>query len=157
MPTEVRPARVVGSRDYGLAMASHPVSLDENAVVIRFRPTQAEAVLRSAQKEFRRVGHYGCSVYAGVPRDGESQEDVVRRVLQSADLAGMTVRSGNKKAFVCARASRIEEQGFAFLKDGDDDELDDHYCVNLGNEPDEADAQRFVDQFDEEFDRRVKR
>jgi hypothetical protein len=108
--------------------------LDDRAIVMRFRPTDPDAVLGKAEVEFRRAGHYGLSVFADVQRDGETEADVLRRLL-AASLLDRIALSNNKRIFVCAQAVEITSMGFAYLKDDEADELDEHYCIDLGPDP----------------------
>lgn len=122
------------------------VEVPDDAVVIRFRPTDPERVLASAEKEHRRTGRYGCSVFAVQPFEGETESQVIARLLAAADLVGMTVDRHNKY-WVCTRAKELLTEGFTFCKDGDDDELPEHYSVVLGAEPTIEDAERFLSAF----------
>lgn len=51
------------------------------------------------------------------------------------------------KYYVCAEAEELTRRGFAFYKDGDDDERDEHYSVDLGRDATLADAERFLGAF----------
>lgn len=121
--------------------------LNGDAIVIRFRPISPDSVLRSAEREFRRAGRYGLSVFADVPRDGESADAVITRLLAASELAGMSPQD-NPKYYVCSRAEQLLHEGFTFVKDGDDDELAEHYTVDLGDEPRLVDVERFLGAFD---------
>jgi hypothetical protein len=121
----------------------------DDAVVIRFRPIDPQSVLNSAEKEARRTGgRWGASVFADVPRPGESQEDVIARLLVASELSGIDPK-GNRKYFVCAQAKELLDRGFTFWKDEDDDELQEHYSVVLGESPSVDDAVRFLEPFGE--------
>lgn len=99
-----------------------------------------------AQKEYRRVGHYGLSVFADIKSGTETTEELTRRLLSVTELAGVDPRT-NAKFFVCTQAEELVSRGFAFFKDGDDDELPEHYCVILGDDPDVGTVTRFLQPF----------
>jgi hypothetical protein len=116
------------------------------ALVIRFRPTAPDSVLRSATNEFRRTGRYGASVFATVRRPSETDEALRRRLLAVAELVGMTPEK-HPKYYVCTQAEELIRRGFVFYKDGDDDEEDEHYSVDLGTDATLDDAERFLGAF----------
>ena len=121
--------------------------LPGDAIVIRFRPTDPDRVLASAEKEARRTGgRYGLSVFADIPREGVSTDEVVQRLLVAAELAGMSPKD-HPKYFVCGRAEELYSGGFTFVKDGDEDELAEHYTVDLGPSPTRAEVERFLEAF----------
>jgi hypothetical protein len=121
----------------------------EDAVVIRFRPTDPQSVLNSAEKEARRTGgRWGVSIFAAARRPGESTEEVIARLLVASELSGIDP-SSNRKYFVCAQAKELLDEGFMFWKDEDDDELREHYTVVLGEPPTLDDAERFLRAFGE--------
>lgn len=125
------------------------VAVPGDAVVVRFRPTTADSVRNSALKEYRRAGHYGCSVFADVAHENETEADVIARLLQVAELDGISADT-NPRFYVCGSARNLLDQGFVFMKDDDrSDEPAEHYCVNLGdNEPELEAVERFLSQFD---------
>lgn len=118
----------------------------DEALVVRFRPVSADAVWRSAGKEYRRDGHHGVSVFADEAAVGESEEDLLRRLLVASELAHVSVDS-NPDYWVCARAGDLKGDGFRFRKDQYDGEVAEHYCVELGADPGIEDASRFVAHF----------
>jgi hypothetical protein len=127
------------------------VSVPADALVVRFRPFDSEHVLESARKEYRRAGHYRLSVFADLAAEGEDREAVVIRLLQVAELAGIQAEK-NKKYALCTEASKLTEAGFVFHKyDEDDpdpdDEQDEHYSVDLGEQPTLEDVARFLAPF----------
>lgn len=122
------------------------VAVPGDALVIRFRPTAPDAVLRRATQEFQRTGRYGASVFATVKRPGETESAMRRRLLAVAELAGMAPEN-HPKYFVCAKAEELIRRGFAFYKDGDDDERDEHYSVDLGTDATRDEAERFLGAF----------
>jgi hypothetical protein len=117
-----------------------------DAVVIRFRPTDPSAVWQWAAKEYRRTGGYRLSVFADVRRGQESEQDVIDRLLQVSELAGIDPEK-NKKYCLCTAASGLLDLGFTFWKDEDDDELDEHYSVDLGTDAVPEDVEKFLGVF----------
>jgi hypothetical protein len=132
--------------------AAPPV--DPAAVVIRFRPTDPDRVLASAEVERRRIGRFGLSVFADVARPDEDEDAVVARLLVAADLAGMG-SDRHPKFWICATASEFLDEGFVFYKDEDDvDELPEHFSVDLGDVATLTDVRRFLDRFGPQGGRR---
>lgn len=127
-----------------LVPMSTPVPPD--ALVIRFRPTDPESVLRRAEVSARLDGRYLLSVFADAPTAGESEIDLRARLLKASEMSGLPADK-NKKYYVCTRAKELLDRGFAFCKDGDDDELDEHYSVDLGSSPTLGDVCRFLEAF----------
>lgn len=123
------------------------------ATVIRFRPTEPERVLASASKEYRRLAaegrapRYLLSVFAAVPMESEDEPAVIDRLVDAAGLSHIQL-DGHRKVFICSRASQLYQAQFKFYKDGDEDELEEHYSVDLGEEPTLDDVRRFLEQFD---------
>jgi hypothetical protein len=128
-----------------------PAEVPRDAVVIRFRPTEPEAVWNWACKEHRRVGRHRLSVFAAVPLKGETQQDVIDRLLRSSEM--MINPAKNKKYYVCTSAGLLD-LGFTFWKDGDDEERDEHYSVDLGNDATLEDVTRFLGVFGPAEERR---
>ncbi|MGW4848235.1 hypothetical protein [Nocardia brasiliensis] len=124
--------------------------VDPNALVIRFRPMQPQALLDRAARDARRLdgpGKHTASVWCGVHEPGESDEDLRRRILDITVDNGMdAVR--NSQYWACARAGDLHERGFSFIKDGYDDEPDAHYSVVLGEPPTLHDVERFLEPFE---------
>jgi len=121
-------------------------NIPPDALVMRFTPVQAAAVLNKAAQEHRRTGHYRVSVFAAVARQGESVEAVEARLLRASELGHIDPAS-NLKYFTC-RAGALLERGFTFWKyDDDPDELPEHYSVDLGDSPTLDDAGRFLGAF----------
>lgn len=116
------------------------------ALVIRFRPTDPQKVLESAAKEHRLTGHYRLSVFADSPRPGETEAQLRLRLVQAAGLSGIDLNN-QRKYFVCTQAKELLDSPFTFWKDGDDDEKDEHYSVDLGDEPTVDDVKRFLAAF----------
>jgi hypothetical protein len=137
----------VGSLRCGPSMPTVRVDLPGEAIVIRFRPTTPDSVLRSAEKEARRTGgRFGLSVFAAVARAGETSQEVISRLLKASELGGIDSES-NPKYFVCTRTEELLSRGFTFCKDGDDDEVAEHYTVDLGPQPSLEDVNRFLEVF----------
>jgi hypothetical protein len=117
-----------------------------DAVIIRFRPTNPDAVWEWAGKEHRRTGRHRLSVFADVKRGQETEQDVVDRLLKASELAGIDPAK-NKKYSLCTSAAELLDCSFTFWKDGDDDEEDQHYSVDLGNDATPQDVTRFLSVF----------
>jgi hypothetical protein len=117
----------------------------EDAFVVRFNPVQPEAVLRKVRLEARRAGHHGASVFADSAKDGETEDDVIDRLLGAAELSHI---SDVRRYHLCAPAAELRARGFKFIKDQYDGELDEHYCVVLGDDPNEDDVALFLDAFE---------
>jgi hypothetical protein len=122
------------------------VPIPEDALVIRFRPTSPDSVLKRAKNEFLRTGRHGASVFATARRAGETDAAMRRRLLAVAELSGMSPEN-HPKYYVCATAEELIRRGFVFYKDGDDDEKDEHYSVDLGEDASRDDAERFLGAF----------
>jgi hypothetical protein len=121
------------------------VEIDEGALVLRFKPISEEALWRSACKTHRYNGRYQLSVFADVPGPSESDEELVKRLLEAAGRQGINL-SNNPKYFLCAPAAKLLDQGFTFWKDGG--EVNEHYSVDLGIDATVSDAGRFGAAFD---------
>lgn len=106
----------------------------------------AEAVLRSAERAHRRTGYHRVSVFAAEAVPGESAESLRARLLAAAELSGIDPH-GNKRYYVCAKASTLRERGFTFQKSGYPGEASEHYDVDLGVKPDVDVAERFLEAF----------
>jgi hypothetical protein len=128
-------------------------SVPRDAVVIRFRPTDPDAVWNWALKEHRRIGRHRLSVFADVKRRGETTQDAIDRLLRASELGGIDPER-NKKYSVCTSAAELLDLSFAFWKDGDDQELDEHYSVDLGDDATPEDVVRFLGVFGPAEERR---
>ena len=113
-------------------------------VVLRLRPMSPEALLRSAENEYRRLQHHGVSVFADVQRPGESESDTIERLLDVSELGGMARAD---QYWVCTSAGSLLDRDFVFMKDEEPDELAEHYCVSLGDRPDTQRAGLFAAAF----------
>ena len=108
-------------------------------------------MLASAVKEYRRAGHHRLSVFADTARQGEDEAAVVHRLLHTAELDGIPPGK-NPKYALCAEAGNLLKEGFTFHKyDEDDpdpaDEADEHYSVDIGEQPTLGDVTRFLQPF----------
>ena len=118
---------------------------------MRFRPSAPDSVLASAAKEYRRVGRYALSVFADVARpleDGtvEDEEAVCRRLVAVAGLGGGINLAGNPR-FWSTTAGLLLDRRFVFIKDEDDDEIDEHYSIDFGTEANIDSISRFLEVF----------
>ena len=93
------------------------VTLPGDALVIRFRPTDPDRVLKKAGDESRRTGRHGASVFAAVGEPGETDVALKRRLLAVADLSGMKPED-HPKFYVCTRADELYRRGFVFYRTG---------------------------------------
>ena len=117
--------------------------------MIRFRPSEPAAILRSAQKEYRRSGKYRISVFADSKVEGETEdEQLIDRLLRAAQLSNIKPE-GNKKFWLCARAAALMDDGFEFVKDNYPGEETEHYSIDLGNEPSLQDTEQLAGHFSE--------
>jgi hypothetical protein len=123
-----------------------PAEVPEDALVIRFRPAMPADVLRSAEKEHKRIGRHRLSVFADAARAGETEERLLLRLLKAS--LPLINPAKNPKVFICTRARALLELGFTFWKDGEDDaEPDEHYSVDLGTGATVEDVERFLGAF----------
>jgi hypothetical protein len=113
---------------------------------VRFRPTDPVSVLGWAEKEFRRTDFYRLSVFADAPRGDEPRASVIGRLVEAAALSGIDPAK-NRRVFVCASAGDLLDLNFLFYKDDEDDEVPEHYSIDLGPSPDEAVVRRFLEPF----------
>jgi hypothetical protein len=126
-----------------------PGQPDRDALVIRFKPIRADAMLASAQKEFRRSGSYRLSVFADSRHEGDpSDEAVIARMLEAAKLSHIDPNR-NPKFFLCADARALMDDGFEFVKDNYAGEEPEHYSIDLGNDPSLQDTERLAGHFSE--------
>jgi hypothetical protein len=123
-------------------MPSYRVDVPPEAHVIRFRPTDPNAVLGHAITAYNRTGIPGLSVFADIAHDGEDQAATVNRLVATANFTSI-----NARVFVTT-ASAILEKGFCFTKDDVDDEHSEHYSVDIGK-ADLDSVVRFLDVFED--------
>ncbi|MGA7055284.1 MAG: hypothetical protein WBZ37_29275, partial [Mycobacterium sp.] len=76
----------------------------------------------------------------------ETMDLLVARLLSAAELSGISA-SRNPTFWYCSAASNLLDDGFCFVKDGYDGELDEHYSINLGNSPTIQDTERLAAHF----------
>jgi|GEM_PF-5397180 hypothetical protein len=126
-----------------------PAQPRPDAVVIRFSPVTAAAVLAKAKQSARRSdgnGKYTASVFADHARGGESRAAVIERLLDASELEGIAA-TRNPNYWRCSTAQELLDRQFTFQKDGYPDERPEHYSVILGENPQLEDVQRFLDAF----------
>jgi hypothetical protein len=97
-----------------LPLARGEVVVPDDAIVVRFLPFQRESVLKSAEREHRRIGHYRLSSFADAPSPCKSAQETVDRLLRAAELDGLS-REGNEK-FLVTSAKELLDRGFGFHK-----------------------------------------
>lgn len=117
-----------------------------DALVIRFVPIEPKHLLRHAKKTYKKYGVNHVSVFADSRRQGETVDDLISRLLNAAELSGISA-SRNETFWYCSAASDLMDDGFCFVKDGYDGELDEHYSINLGNSPTIQDTERLAAHF----------
>jgi hypothetical protein len=127
----------------------YQVEVPRTALVVRFRPTDPVQVLKSAQKAHRATGRYLLSVFADVAHEGESDDEVRQRLVDAAGLSGIKMEN-QKKCYICGQAKELSERGFTFWKDGDDDEQEEHYSLDLGDQATVDDVKVFLAAFPQE-------
>lgn len=121
-------------------------ALDRDALVIRFVPVEPKHLLRHITKVYRRYGVNHASVFADSQRQGETRDDLIARLLNAAELSGISA-SLNETFWYCSAASDLLDDGFCFVKDGYDGELDEHYSIDLGNSPTIQDTEKLAAHF----------
>lgn len=114
-----------------------------DALVIRFVPIEPKHLLRHANKVFKRYGVNHVSVFADSQRPGETEDALIGRLLGAAELSGISA-SRNETFWYCSAASDLMDDGFRFVKDGYDGEVDEHYSIDLGNSPTIQDTERLA-------------
>jgi hypothetical protein len=117
-----------------------------DALVVRFVPIEPKHLLRSAKRVYKKYGVNHLSVFAGSRRQGETVDDLIARLLNAAELSGISA-SLNHTFWFCSAASDLMDDGFCFVKDEYDGELDEHYSINLGNSPTIQDTERLAAHF----------
>ncbi len=55
--------------------------------------------------------------------------------------------ANNPKYYVCASARELLDRGFAFVKDGYDEEPELHFSVDMGPDPNIETVERFLEPF----------
>lgn len=138
--------RVAGGVGAGDDNPTRSVAVPRDAVVIRFRPTQVESVLSHALVEYRYSGRAGLSVFADVAGDNENRDALLARLLGLSELAGLDPGK-NRKFWICSTAAELLDEQFVFYKDEDDDELPEHYSIDLGGTPTPTSVGRFLGHF----------
>lgn len=105
-------------------------------------------MLRQAQKAFRHQGKYRLSVFADVVSPGETEEELILRLLRAAELSHIDP-NGNPKFWFCESAGKLMDDGFVFAKDNYDGEEPEHFSIDLGNEPTLQDTEKLAGHFPE--------
>ena len=127
--------------------------LPSDAMVVRFRPTAAEDVLRWAGKSHRAMfdparverTFYRISVFADVKRPGEDDEALLQRLIRAAGLDGLNL--GKNKHCWIARSGDLQGLDVPFCKDGYEGEPEEHYSLDLGSHPTVGDVERVLSVF----------
>ncbi|MHC1561996.1 hypothetical protein ACR9E3_23795 [Actinomycetospora sp. C-140] len=118
----------------------------DDAVVVRFKPNTIDGLRKRADQEHRRVGARRLSVFADRARPGETEDDVVERLMAASELQG--IGAHNKKFFVCTRAEELKRRGFSFWTDSQGD-VPEHFSVDVGEGTDERIGE-FISSFEVE-------
>lgn len=113
--------------------------LPDEAVVVRGGAGGTTApLLRAASLAAADGDGYVLSTFAGVPAEGETRDDLVRRLCEEGGIVHTMVRT--------TTAGQLRAAGFALRQT---DEPACHYDVDLGNELTDEVVQRFTRMFDE--------
>jgi len=119
-----------------------------DALVIRFVPIEPKHLLRHAKKVHKRHDVHHISVFVDSRREDETEDDLIARLLNAAELSGISISDPMNATFwYCSAASDLMNDGFRFVKDGYDGELDEHYSIDLGNSPTIQDTERLAAHF----------
>lgn len=135
---------------------------DPRAIVLRFPPGPDSVVKILKEAKYNHRHHqrtraeswYRLSVWCDLPRPGESVEDVLLRLVHDAGLGQIRLEDVRNSFFWWTSASTLYEAGFDLVKDGEDDEPQNHYSVDLGLEPSREVVERFVTTFSEAMETR---
>ena len=121
----------------------------DDAIVIRFSPIQAESVFKKLGRAKVVEGHYGLSCFVGVPEKDEERTVTIARLVQAAGFSGIDLGK-LRKIYVCSTAKQVVDLGYVFMKDDYPAEVDEHYCVDLGEAPTLDDVTKFLSVFEPE-------
>ena len=91
---------------------------------------------------------YRLSVWADTARPDEPKLDLMRRLVRAAGLNRVRIDEERNSAVWFTEAGRIYDAGFTLVKDGEVGEADEHYSVDLGNQPERADVERLAAVFE---------
>ena len=113
------------------------------ALVLRFPPGGPDDVqrIRKEAKWTHRKHQvegqpwYRLSLWVDVPRDSETQDQLKLRLVHAAGLNGIDLAAVRNSVFWWSTAGDLYDRGFLLKKDGDDDEAQEHWSVDLGGEP----------------------
>jgi hypothetical protein len=120
-----------------------PGGEDEVAKIMK----EAKYVHRHHQREVEEPW-YRLSVWIGSPREGETEREVLQRLVVAAGLGGLRVDEERNRVLWRSTVGELLDQGFTFKKDGYPDEPDEHYSVDLGPAgPTREVVERFVKAF----------
>lgn len=72
-------------------------------------------------------------MFADVKAEDESDDDLLRRLVTAAGLSGLDI-SKNRNCWTSTSGS-LQDLGLTFWKDGDVDEVPEHYSLDLGSNP----------------------
>lgn len=127
-----------------------PDDVDPGARVIRFHLTN-ENILKK-WKAYSRVAAdeglppgYGTSVFVGLKKPNESDEDLTGRLLSAATASNIDPH--RNRYYYPAEAAELLEAGFSFSKSGYPGEVAEHFDVLLGVTPDPEVVGRFTGMF----------
>lgn len=117
-----------------------------DAIVLRFSPVSAAAMLRKAEQAYRDCGAYRLSVFASEQWDEETEDDVVQRILAASELQNISPES-NQKFWFLSEAGKIYDLGHKLVKYGFEGEIAEHYSVDLGKSATLDDTERIAALF----------
>lgn len=115
-------------------MGHHP--LPDDAIVVRGGYLKPDRLEVRAERDKRDDGTYVLSTFAGVKAQGEQDEDVLRRLVEVAEIP-----HGHLSV---TTAGELRRRGFTLEQTG---EPDCHYDVVLGTVNTPEVIQRFIDSF----------
>lgn len=90
---------------------------------------------------------YRLSIWADVPRPGETRDQTLLRLIHAAKVGRIKVEDVRNDRFWSCTAQTLYQAGFEILKDGEPDEPPEHYSVVLGHEATREIVGRFVAAF----------
>lgn len=106
--------------------------MSPEAAVLRFSPIAPERMLKKAEQAFRDCGAYRLSVFAADAQLGESEVELIDRILRATELGGIDPIT-NTRYWYLSKAEKIYELGYNLVKYGFDGEIEEHYSIDLGN------------------------
>lgn len=132
---------------------------EREALVLRFPPggpddvkrirKEAKWAHRRHQAEGRPVTPwYRLSLWADSPRPAETVRELQLRLVRAAGLNGINLANMRNNVFWWSTAGELYDRGFLLKKDGYLDEPEEHWSVDLGDEPPSVDVvMSFVSAF----------